>query len=123
MVTARDGAPDYRLATATVTVKVIDVEDEVPIFRQSSYEARVKENVPDYMVIQVMVSVDSNFLNKRKRRNSFDLTNEKYMKPVSMRIDRFPGFKANAINFRPMIRTQRSKSHIRSNKETPNSLP
>ncbi|XP_043486024.1 cadherin-99C isoform X1 [Polistes fuscatus] len=54
VVTARDGAPDYRLATATVTVKVIDVEDEVPIFRQSSYEARVKENVPDYMVIQVM---------------------------------------------------------------------
>ena len=56
MVTARDGAPDYRLATATVTVKVIDVEDEVPIFRQSSYEARVKENMPDHTVIQVTVS-------------------------------------------------------------------
>ncbi|KAK2588635.1 hypothetical protein KPH14_006402 [Odynerus spinipes] len=54
VVTARDGAPDYRLATATVTVKVIDVEDEVPLFHQSSYEARVKENVPDYMVVQVM---------------------------------------------------------------------
>ncbi|XP_011338456.1 cadherin-99C isoform X1 [Ooceraea biroi] len=53
VVTARDGAPDYRLATATVTVKVIDVEDEVPVFHQSSYEARVKENVPDYNVIQV----------------------------------------------------------------------
>ncbi|XP_076678617.1 cadherin 99C isoform X2 [Andrena cerasifolii] len=53
VVTARDGAPDYRLATATVTVKVIDVEDEVPIFRQSSYEARVKENMPDHTVIQV----------------------------------------------------------------------
>ncbi|XP_048513669.1 cadherin-99C isoform X2 [Athalia rosae] len=53
VVTARDGAPDPRLATATVTVKVIDVEDEVPIFHQSSYEARVKENVPDYMVTQV----------------------------------------------------------------------
>jgi len=55
-VTARDGAPDYRLATATVTVKVIDVEDEVPVFHQSSYEARVKENVPDHNVIQVTVS-------------------------------------------------------------------
>jgi len=55
-VTARDGAPDYRLATATVTVKVIDVEDEVPVFHQSSYEARVKENMPDYNVIQVTVS-------------------------------------------------------------------
>ncbi|XP_015117521.1 cadherin-99C [Diachasma alloeum] len=54
VVTARDGAPDHRLATATVTVKVIDVEDEVPVFHQSSYEARVKENVPDYMVIQVV---------------------------------------------------------------------
>ncbi|KAL0104590.1 hypothetical protein PUN28_017380 [Cardiocondyla obscurior] len=53
VVTARDGAPDYRLATATVTVKVIDIEDEVPVFHQSSYEARVKENVPDYNVIQV----------------------------------------------------------------------
>nr|XP_034178861.1 cadherin-99C isoform X3 [Osmia lignaria] len=53
VVTARDGAPDYRLATATVTVKVIDVEDEVPVFHQSSYEARVKENVPDYTVLQV----------------------------------------------------------------------
>ena len=58
MVTARDGAPDHRLATATVTVKVLDVEDEVPVFHQSSYETRVKENVPDYMVIQVVVSTD-----------------------------------------------------------------
>ena len=55
VVTARDGAPDHRLATATVTVKVQDVEDEVPIFHQSSYEARVKENVPDYTVAQVTV--------------------------------------------------------------------
>ncbi|OXU31282.1 hypothetical protein TSAR_011025 [Trichomalopsis sarcophagae] len=54
VVTARDGAPDPRLATATVTVRVIDVEDEVPIFHQSSYEASVKENVPDYMVTHVM---------------------------------------------------------------------
>ncbi|XP_054015631.1 cadherin-99C isoform X1 [Hylaeus anthracinus] len=53
VVTARDGAPDHRLATATVTVKVVDVEDEIPVFHQSSYEARVKENVPDYTVIQV----------------------------------------------------------------------
>lgn len=61
MVTARDGAPDYRLATATVTVKVIDVEDEVPVFHQSSYEARVKENIPDYTVLQVTVSGSSHF--------------------------------------------------------------
>lgn len=59
VVTARDGAPDYRLATATVTVKVIDVEDEVPVFHQSSYEARVKENVADYTVLQVTVNHDT----------------------------------------------------------------
>lgn len=53
VVTARDGAPDPRLATATVTVELLDVEDEVPVFRQHSYEARVPENVPDYMVTQV----------------------------------------------------------------------
>lgn len=56
VVTARDGAPDPRLATATVTVTVEDVQDEVPIFHLSSYEASVKENVPDYMVLQVTVS-------------------------------------------------------------------
>lgn len=56
MVTAKDSAPDARLATASVTVKVADVEDELPVFHQSSYEARVKENIPDYMIIQVTVS-------------------------------------------------------------------
>lgn len=61
VVTARDGAPDYRLATATVTVKVIDVEDEVPVFHQSSYEARVKENIPDYTVLQVTVGTSTHF--------------------------------------------------------------
>lgn len=62
MVTARDGAPDPRIATASVTVRVIDVEDEVPIFHQSSYEANVKENVPDYMVMQVTVSYQSIYI-------------------------------------------------------------
>ena len=55
MVTARDGAPDPRLATATVTVEVQDVEDELPTFKTPSYEARVPENVPDFMVAQVKV--------------------------------------------------------------------
>jgi protocadherin-15 len=56
VVTARDGAPDPRLATATVTVRVVDVEDEVPIFHQGNYEASVKENIPDCVVIHVTVS-------------------------------------------------------------------
>ncbi|XP_014216092.1 cadherin-99C [Copidosoma floridanum] len=54
VVTARDGAPDPRLATATVTVHVVDIEDEVPIFHQSTYETSVKENVPDYVVTHVL---------------------------------------------------------------------
>lgn len=56
MVTAKDGAADPRLATATVTVKVIDTEDELPIFHVPKYEVEVPENVPDYAVIQVHVS-------------------------------------------------------------------
>ncbi|KAI5711565.1 hypothetical protein M8J75_001405 [Diaphorina citri] len=53
VVTAKDGAPDPRIATATVTVKVTDVQDEVPLFHLTNYEARVPENVADYKVAQV----------------------------------------------------------------------
>lgn len=55
MVTAMDGAPDPRIATATVTVHVIDTEDELPIFHTPSYEAKVPENTPDMAVTQVTV--------------------------------------------------------------------
>jgi hypothetical protein len=57
VVTAKDGAPDPRIATATVTVEIVDVDDEVPIFHLTSYEAQVPENVPDYMVTQVKVGI------------------------------------------------------------------
>lgn len=53
VVTARDGAPDPRLATATVTVEVMDVEDELPVFKQLTYDVHVPENVPDHVVAQV----------------------------------------------------------------------
>lgn len=56
VVTAKDGAPDPRLATATVTVLVQDVEDEVPVFSILEYKSRVPENVPGYMIIRVKVS-------------------------------------------------------------------
>lgn len=55
MVTAKDGASDPRIATATVTVNVLDIEDEVPTFAREEYEASVPENVPDYFVTDVMV--------------------------------------------------------------------
>ncbi|XP_044262144.1 cadherin-99C [Tribolium madens] len=53
VVTAKDGAPDPRLATATVSISVIDIEDEVPIFTKSLYEVVVPENIPDYFVTDV----------------------------------------------------------------------
>jgi hypothetical protein len=57
VVTAKDGASDPRIATATVTVEVVDVDDELPIFHLTSYEAQVPENMPDYMVTQVKVGL------------------------------------------------------------------
>lgn len=60
MVTARDGAPDPRIATATVSVVVMDVEDEVPIFKRAEYVASVPENMPDYFVAEVLVSAYTN---------------------------------------------------------------
>ena len=62
MVTAQDGAADPRLATASVTVKVLDTEDELPIFHVPKYEVEVPENVPDYFVIQIHVR-DHIFIN------------------------------------------------------------
>ncbi|CAH1132181.1 unnamed protein product [Ceutorhynchus assimilis] len=53
VVTAKDGAPDPRIATATVAVQVEDVEDEVPIFKDEKYEALVPENMADHFVTSV----------------------------------------------------------------------
>lgn len=63
VVTAKDGAVDPRIATATVSVSVIDLEDELPLFRHPMYEASVPENVPDYFVIDVVVCKDKEFCN------------------------------------------------------------
>ncbi|KAJ8937490.1 hypothetical protein NQ314_011880 [Rhamnusium bicolor] len=53
VVTAKDGAPDPRIATATVSIEVIDIEDELPIFKKLEYEATVPENMPDYFITDV----------------------------------------------------------------------
>nr|XP_014277946.1 cadherin-99C-like isoform X1 [Halyomorpha halys] len=53
VVTAKDGASEPRLATATVTVAVIDTEDEMPVFHTPLYESTVPENTPDYIVASV----------------------------------------------------------------------
>lgn len=56
MVTAQDGAPDPRIATATVTVHVSDIEDELPIFHLTTYNTSVPENTANYLVAHVKVS-------------------------------------------------------------------
>lgn len=53
VVTAKDGAPDSRLGTASVTVSVLDVQDEVPTFVESLIEVRVPENLPDFVIATV----------------------------------------------------------------------
>ncbi|CAH0553168.1 unnamed protein product [Brassicogethes aeneus] len=53
VVTAKDGALDPRIATATVSIEVIDVEDEVPIFKKLEYVAEVPENMPDFFITNV----------------------------------------------------------------------
>lgn len=53
VVTAQDKAPDARISTASVTVYVNDVEDEIPIFKVPLYEGNVPENAPNYEVVQV----------------------------------------------------------------------
>ncbi|GBP14666.1 Cadherin-99C, partial [Eumeta japonica] len=53
VVTAKDGAPDARLGTASVTVLVRDLPDEVPQFSDSRIDVRIPENEPDVSVATV----------------------------------------------------------------------
>lgn len=53
VVTAKDGAPDARLGTASVTVQVNDVSDEVPHFTDNQIDIQVPENELDYPVVTV----------------------------------------------------------------------
>lgn len=57
MVTAKDGAPEPRLGTATVTISVLDVPDEVPKFSKMFDRINVPENMPDFFVTKVTVCI------------------------------------------------------------------
>ncbi|GFR89573.1 protocadherin Fat 4 [Elysia marginata] len=52
-IIARDTAILTRSATSTVTIRVTDVQDNVPLFTQASYVATVPENQPNELVAQV----------------------------------------------------------------------
>lgn len=54
VVTAKDGAAEPRLGTATVTVSVKDIPDELPKFSESLIEVKVPENVPDMKIATVV---------------------------------------------------------------------
>ena len=56
VVEAQDSAVDRRSSTATVTINVLDVEDNVPIFVRTLYEANVPENDNSALVTTVTVS-------------------------------------------------------------------
>ncbi|ALC46613.1 Cad99C [Drosophila busckii] len=53
VVTAKDGAPDARLGTASVTVMVQDILDEVPKFSDARINVHIPENEPNYLVATV----------------------------------------------------------------------
>ncbi|XP_032596212.1 cadherin-99C isoform X2 [Drosophila grimshawi] len=53
VVTAKDGAPDARLGTASVTVIVHDLPDEVPKFNDARINVRIPENQADFLVATV----------------------------------------------------------------------
>ncbi|KAH8311419.1 hypothetical protein KR044_006189 [Drosophila immigrans] len=53
VVTAKDGAPDARLGTASVTVQVQDLPDEVPKFNDARITVRIPENEANYLVATV----------------------------------------------------------------------
>ncbi|KAH8032713.1 hypothetical protein HPB51_001411 [Rhipicephalus microplus] len=55
VVTAKDKAPDARITTASVTVRVQDVQDERPYFERAFYETSVPENQNNINVVQVKV--------------------------------------------------------------------
>lgn len=53
MITAKDGAAEPRIGTTMVTVRVIDVPDEVPKFTDTQIEVKVPENIPNYHLATV----------------------------------------------------------------------
>lgn len=53
VVTAKDQAEHPRIGTATVTMSVLDTQDERPVFERRVYEGSVPENERNFKVLQV----------------------------------------------------------------------
>lgn len=55
-VIAKDGADEPKYGTATVTVLVKDIQDELPKFSKSLIEVKVPENIPNLVIATVQIS-------------------------------------------------------------------
>ena len=47
MVASDNGSPNFKTATATLSATIQDVNDNVPLFEQSFYEANLSEDEVD----------------------------------------------------------------------------
>lgn len=57
IVEAWDGAVDPRRSRLTLSVTVLDVDDNSPVFAQQSYNVSIPENSPkDKVILQLRVS-------------------------------------------------------------------
>lgn len=60
IVEAWDGAVDPRRSRLTLSVTVLDVDDNSPVFAQQSYNVSIPENSPkDKVILQLRVSKGS----------------------------------------------------------------
>lgn len=58
MVEASDGAEVPRRSILTLSVTVLDVDDNSPVFSQQSYDVNLPENTPkDTVILQLKVGV------------------------------------------------------------------
>uniref|UniRef100_G1KVZ3 Cadherin domain-containing protein n=1 Tax=Anolis carolinensis TaxID=28377 RepID=G1KVZ3_ANOCA len=58
ILTATDGGDPFRSGTAQIKVRVLDANDNAPIFNQPIYEVTVKENIPKGSTVATVSATD-----------------------------------------------------------------
>ncbi|XP_029547581.1 protocadherin gamma-C5 isoform X10 [Salmo trutta] len=59
VLTALDGGSPARSGTTDVTVQVVDINDNAPIFEKSLYESSLRENSPESTVVIIVKAADA----------------------------------------------------------------
>ncbi|XP_055724612.1 protocadherin gamma-C5-like isoform X6 [Salvelinus fontinalis] len=59
VLTAIDGGSPARSGTTEVTVQVVDINDNAPIFEKSLYESSLRENSPESTVVIIVKAADA----------------------------------------------------------------